>query len=191
MLRFAARSMLASFFVVNGVKAVRHPETLVAEAQPIANKVVPLAKRVAPAQVAEQIPEETRDLVKISGAMQIAGGVALATGFGRRLGATALALSMVPHVAASQPFKGRTAEEKERNRSLFLRNLALLGGVILAAQDTQGKPSLGWRAADAQRRLSHAADRQLGALDKSATKAAKRAEKSLRKAQKQAKKQLG
>ena len=42
LLRFVARSMLASYFVVNGVKALRHPEEFVADAQPLADKVLPL-----------------------------------------------------------------------------------------------------------------------------------------------------
>jgi hypothetical protein len=28
----------------------------------------------------------------------------------------------------------------------FLKNLGLLGGLLLAAADTEGRPSIGWRA---------------------------------------------
>ena len=40
--------MLASFFVVQGAKAVMNPEPLVADADTLAKAFVPLAKKVAP-----------------------------------------------------------------------------------------------------------------------------------------------
>ena len=48
LLRFAGRTMLASFFVVQGAKAVINPEPLVADADPLAKAFVPLAQKVAP-----------------------------------------------------------------------------------------------------------------------------------------------
>src|SRR5665811_2174009 len=112
LLRFAGRTMLASFFVVQGAKAVINPEPLVADADPFARAFVPLAQKVAPPSVAGYLPEDTKTLVRITGAAQIVGGLMLATGIGRRLGAGVLGLSMVPHVIASRPTKNSTAEER-------------------------------------------------------------------------------
>ena len=66
LMRFAARSMLARFFVVQGAKAVVHPEPLVADAEPIARSFVPLAQRVAPASLAGYVPDDTKTLVGAS-----------------------------------------------------------------------------------------------------------------------------
>ena len=191
LLRFAGRTMLASFFVVQGVKAVLNPEPLVADADPFAKAFVPLAQKVAPPSVAGYLPEDTKTLVRITGAAQIVGGLMLATGIGRRLGAGVLGLSMVPHVIASKPSKNSTAEEREIAKSHLLRNVALLGGAILASLDTQGRPSLAWLADDRRQRLATDAERTAKHLTgtakrtghgvaKEARRAAKRAAKDAR-----------
>ena len=97
--------MLASYFVINGVKALRHPEEFVADAQPLADKVLPLVTSSLPAEVRGYLPEDTAGFVKCNGALQIVGGLSLATGLGRRLGAGVLALTMVPHVLVANPLK--------------------------------------------------------------------------------------
>ncbi|HLT61368.1 MAG TPA: DoxX family membrane protein, partial [Microlunatus sp.] len=147
LLRAAARTLLASYFVVSGVKAVKDPESLVPAAQPVADKVVPLVKDYAPDTVAKYVPEDAATLIRINGALQLAGGFALATGKGRRLGALLLAASLVPSTIAKHPFWDREDPEQEAaDRAHFLKNASLLGGVLLAAGDTEGKPSLAWRA---------------------------------------------
>ncbi|MCW2812319.1 MAG: hypothetical protein JWP61_2777 [Friedmanniella sp.] len=147
LLRAAARTMLASYFVASGVKAIRNPEKLVPAAAPMADKVVPLVKQYAPEQVAHYIPEDPATLVRLNGAVEVLGGLALATGKGRRLGALLLAGTIVPSTIGNYPFWSRTdAHEKAVDRSNFLKSISLLGGVLLAAGDTEGKPSLAWRA---------------------------------------------
>lgn len=159
LLRFAARSMLASFFVVNGAKAIANPEPLVGEAEPLAASFVPLAQRVAPPSLAHYIPSQTTTLVRVTGAAQVVGGLMLATGFGRRIGAGLLGVSLVPHVIASRPSKQSTPEERKIAKAHLQRNVALLGGVILAALDTEGKPDLAWLAADRKKKVTAEAGR--------------------------------
>jgi len=147
LLRTAARTLLASYFVTSGVKAVRSPDLLVPAAQPVADKLVPFVKQYAPASVAGVLPEDTKTLVRVNGAVQVLGGLALASGKGRRSGALLLAGSLIPSTIAKYPFWSITApEEKAQARAHFSKNLSLLGGVLLAAVDTEGKPSLVWRA---------------------------------------------
>jgi uncharacterized membrane protein YphA (DoxX/SURF4 family) len=147
LLRTAARTLLASYFVASGVKAVRNPAALVPAAEPLTDKVVPLVKEYAPAQVAHYVPEDAKTLVRINGAAQILGGVALATGKGRRLGALLLAGSLIPSTIAKYPFWAQQdPEQRAEARQHFLKNASLLGGVLLASVDTEGKPSLAWRA---------------------------------------------
>ena len=56
LLRSAARSMLASYFVASGVKALRDPGALVPVAEPLIDRVVPAVKQYAPEQVAATSP---------------------------------------------------------------------------------------------------------------------------------------
>lgn len=177
--------MLASFFVLEGVKAITKPEEQTAAAEPIARRVVPLAQKAAPAEYAGYVPEETKTLVQISGAAQVVGGLAFATGLFRRAGATILATTMVPHVVATVLSKPDDADEKSAKRGLLVRNLALLGATLLAAQDTQGNPSLGWRAEHAGRRLAKKADKQQKSISRDADKLGRKAKKQLKKARKQ------
>lgn len=147
LLRAASRTLLASYFVVSGLKAVKDPAALVPDAEPLTDRLVPLVKQYAPAQIANVIPEDTATLVRINGALQLAGGLALASGKGRRVGALLLAVSLVPSTLAKHPFWTRdTAEERAIDRSQFLKNASLLGGVLIAAGDTEGRPSLAYRA---------------------------------------------
>lgn len=147
LLRAASRTMLASYFVTSGYKAFRQPDVLVPAAEPVADRLVPLVKKYAPAQVGGYVPEDTRTLVRVNGAAQVLGGLALASGKGRRLGAVVLAASLVPSTLAKYPFWTRTSpDEKAQDRTHFLKNVSLLGGVLLAAGDTEGRPSLVWRA---------------------------------------------
>lgn len=176
--------MLASVFVANGIKALRDPESLVPAAEQFTDKVVPLAKKYAPAQVATTIPDDTVTLVRLGGALQTSGGLALASGKGRRAGAAMLALAMVPQVLAANPLRrGLTTEEKQHARSQLLTNIGLLGGVLVAAQDTEGKPSLAWRAHAGGERIadkSRKVQRQLAKDAKRATKDAKKQAKKAR-----------
>jgi uncharacterized membrane protein YphA (DoxX/SURF4 family) len=147
LLRAIPRTMLASYFVAAGIKAIRDPESLVPAAEPLVDRVVPLVKEYTPEQVAGYVPENAVTLVRINGITQVMGGTALATGKGRRLGALLLAGSLVPSTIAKHPFwKVQDPEERAQDRTHFLKNVSLVGGVLIAAQDTEGKPSLAWRA---------------------------------------------
>jgi uncharacterized membrane protein YphA (DoxX/SURF4 family)/gas vesicle protein len=147
LLRAIPRTMLASYFVAAGIRAIRDPESLVPAAEPLVDRVVPLLKEDTPEQVAGYVPENTVTLVRLNGIAEELGGAALATGKGRRLGALLLAGSLIPSTIAKHPFwTVQDPEARAQDRSHFLKNMSLLGGVLLAAQDTEGKPSLVWRA---------------------------------------------
>lgn len=155
LVRVIARSMLASYFVVNGVRAARHPEDYAEDARSVTDRIVPAAKRVAPDEVAGFIPEDAATLVRVNGVLQAAGGLALATGKGRRLGAGLLALSLIPTTIARHPYWSREdPDERAADRAKFVKNVSLFGGVLLASQDTEGKPSLAWRANEGREELA-------------------------------------
>jgi uncharacterized membrane protein YphA (DoxX/SURF4 family) len=146
LLRAGYRTMLASYFITSGVKAVRNPAPLAELAEPLAEKVVPFVKKYAPDEVAHYVPEDPKTLVRLNGALQIAGGLALATGRGRRLGALLLAGSLIPSTLAKYPFWSQSGDEAAASRSHFAKNVSLLGGVLLASRDTEGRPGIAWRA---------------------------------------------
>lgn len=183
LLRFVGRSLLAGFFVSNGLKAVRKPDELVDAAEPIAEKFVPLAQRNLPPSAAAYLPTDTRSLVRLTGAAQVAGGLAMFTGIGRRPGAGLAALAMVPHVLAANP-RSASPGRKDAARSLLVRNLALLGAALVVSQDTQGQPGLMWRASDGYTRLQRQASRTQDELTREAEKLRRLAARKATEAQK-------
>ena len=58
-----------------------------------------------------------------------------------------LVASVIPTTYAGHRFWEEVDDETRAQQHVhFLKNLGLLGGLILAANDTDGAPSLGWRA---------------------------------------------
>ena len=88
-IRTAARTLLGALFVGSGWMALRHPDRLVPKAKPVTD-------RLSPALQAASLPTEAETLVKVNGAVQLAGGLLLATGHLTRPAAAALAVSVVP-----------------------------------------------------------------------------------------------
>ncbi len=183
--RAIARPLLSCIFVVQGANAVRKPEPLVGKAEPVADRLVPLIKKVAP-QVGDRLPEDTKNLVRLNGAAQVVAGLALATGNGRRLGATVLAASLVPTtVAGHRWWEVDDATQRQQQRLHFMKNLGLLGGLMLAAVDTEGRPGLAWRTSHGAKvtkretgRAAKLARRETGRAAKLAKREAKHAAKS-------------
>lgn len=143
LLRGVGRMLLGGYFIATGVKAVRDPSEFAEAAQPVADQVMPLVRRVLPDDLSSVLPEDTATLVRVNGALAVLGGLGMATGIGSRGGATLAAASMVPHVLAST---GKAAKLSELPKGVLLRNLALLGAALVVSQDTRGRPSIAWRA---------------------------------------------
>src|SRR5215813_12293551 len=141
-LRDAARPMLASIFIIQGFDTMLHPERVAPRAEPV---VAPLAELVP------GVPT-TEDAVRLNGAVQFTAGSLLALGIFPRLSALAIAATLVPTTVAGHRF-WEVEDEKERaqQRIHFLKNLAIFGGLLIAAADTAGRPSLAWRSRHAVR----------------------------------------
>jgi putative oxidoreductase len=136
--RRIARPLLASMFIAGGLDAIQSPEGKVKAAAAVTD---PLKEKV-PA-----IQQDTVTLVKWNGMVQVGAGALLAIGRFRRLAALALIASLIPTTYAGHRFWEEVDDEaRARQRIHFLKNLGLLGGLILEAADTEGAPSLGWRA---------------------------------------------
>ena len=151
LVRFIARPMLASLFIVQGLKTLRDPDSMVARAKPVTDRITPLLEKYAP-----QVTTETRTLVRINAGIHVVAGAMLATGTFSRVAAAALAGSMVPTTLAGHPFwEIEDPDEKRSQRLQFLKNVGMTGGLLLATVDTEGRPGIPWRARraalDAQR----------------------------------------
>ena len=142
--RLLARPMLATIFVVGGVNALRTTEAHAEKAKKVADRIVPLAQQVAPGA---PIPTDPATLVRINAGVQLLAAAALATGRAPRLSATVLAASLVPTTLAGHPFwEESDPQAKAMQRLQFAKNTSVLGGLLLAGVDTEGKPGLAWRA---------------------------------------------
>jgi putative oxidoreductase len=145
--RTAARTLLSAIFVYDGLRAVADSEQYAPQAKRVTDRVAPLLEKTDP-----RLPTDARTLVKINGAVQAAAGLMLATGHLTRPAAALLAGTLLPTTVAAHPFWAYDNPTDRRNHEIhFLKNLGLLGGLLLAAADTGGRPSLRWRA-------SHLAD---------------------------------
>lgn len=140
--------MLASIFVVQGLDTFQHPEKVAARAEPV---VEPLAR-----QAPGLVPADTEQTVRLNGAVQVVAGVMLGAGLWPRMAAAALAGTLVPTTLAGHPFwEHEDPQQRAQQRIHFLKNLAMLGGLLIAAADTGDAPSLSWRRKAARRRASH------------------------------------
>ena len=157
--RTIARPMLASMFVVGGVNALRNAPALAGKAGPITERTVPLIRRAVPQL---PVPEDPVTLVRVNAAIQLGAAAALATGRAPRLSAMVLAASLVPTTAAGHRFWEADDKQARAQQQLhFFKNVSMLGGLIIAAGDTDGKPGVAWRARraarDARREARHLA----------------------------------
>ncbi|GAA3964581.1 DoxX family protein [Gordonia caeni] len=141
-LRKIARPLLASAFIAAGVDALRAPRSTARSAQPL----VDAGRDALPVEVADKLPENAATVLRINGAAQIGGGLLLATGRAPRFAAAALAGTLVPTTVYDSAFWTETDPAlRDARRISFIKNVGLLGGVLIASADTEGKPSLAWR----------------------------------------------
>jgi putative oxidoreductase len=146
-LRAIARPMLASIFAIQGFDTMLNPHRVIAAAEPV---VRPLAERVS------VVPDQTEQAVRLSGAVQLVAGSLLAMGKLPRLSALAIAATLVPTTLAGHRF-WEVEDDKDRaqQRIHFLKNLSMFGGLLIAAADTGGQPSLAWRGRHVARAWRH------------------------------------
>ena len=151
LVRRLARPLLASVFITTGLDHFRHPGDKIEGARPL----VKAASKVTGKQA------NTERAVRVNGALMTGAGVLFAMGKMPRLSAAMLAASLIPTTVAEHAFwKETDPETKREERRRFLNNAALLGGLLIAAGDTEGKPGLLWRSQHAKLAASQAADRK-------------------------------
>ena len=158
LVRRIARPLLAASFISDGIDALRHPQAHIAGAAPLVEKVTEQADKQLPVQ----LPKDTAQWVKIIGGVKVGAGALFALGRLPRLSSLLLGATAVPTALAQHRFWEATDPKvKAEQTKHFVHLLGLLGGLLLAAVDTEGKPGLAWRArhaaADVRREARHVA----------------------------------
>ena len=125
-LRPAARVLTGSTYALLGFDALREPGGRVDQASPVLaaiRKWVPL-------------PDDDELLVRANAAVMVAGGTMLALGIAPRLSALALAGSLVPTTLAGHSYWAiEDPAARKQQRIQFHKNMAMLGGLLLAVID--------------------------------------------------------
>lgn len=167
MTRRVARPLLSAIFISSGINALRHPDYIVEAARS--------------AGLSE--PEK---LTQAHAVTNLVGGLALATGRFPRVAALGLAAGLLPTTYVGHPFWSAEAEQKQMQQVNFLKNLGLIGGLLIAAADTGGRESLPHALGRISSRTAKKADKASAKASKRAGKARGRASKKAGKLQSQA-----
>jgi putative oxidoreductase len=148
--RALARPLMAAMYVADGASALKSPG--------------PRVDMVRSAGLSE--PEK---LVQANAATMLVAGLLFATGRLPRLSALALLASMVPTTWVGHAFWSETdPQAKQMQQMHFMKNLSMMGGLLLATADTGGRES-----------LPHAAGRLSRRAQRKAAKAAASAQKKV------------
>ena len=178
LVRRIARPLLAAPFIYGGISTLRKPQDRVPGAAPVVEKIA----EAADAQLPVQVPRDVQQWVQADAAVKVAAGSLFALNKFPRLTALVLSASIVPTTLAGHRFwEHEDPTERFGQISNFLKNTGLLGGLLLAAVDTEGKPSVGYRARRSAKAAAAATEKSFEQASKRAAKAQKKSEKQLKK----------
>ncbi len=131
-LRPAARVLTGSTYLLLGFDALREPGGRVDQAA----GVLAAIRKWAP------LPDDDELVVRGNAAVQVAAGTLLAMGRFPRLSALALAGSLVPTTLAGHSYwKIEDPAVRKVQRIQFHKNMAMLGGLLLAVLDQPSRPA--------------------------------------------------
>ena len=143
MLRRLARPLLGLTFVASGVDAIRDSDRR--------------SQRAGALGVGD--PQQVTRAVA---GTQVGAGALLALGRFPRLTSFALALTVVPEAVTAHAFWAeQDKQDRQTQRSLFVRDLGLLGGLLVSVADTGGRESVPHLARRAAKKARRRAAKQL------------------------------
>ncbi|GAB3132723.1 DoxX family protein [Tsukamurella serpentis] len=150
MIRRIARPLLGSIFIYNGYTGLTGDPRARAEAvAPLVNKATDSLPE------SSMVPTDPGTWVRINSGVQLGGGLLLAVGRVPRVASLALAGTLVPGTVMDHAFWNETDPVRRREQQVeFVKNLSLLGGLLIAGFDTEGKPGVAWRARKAAEQAS-------------------------------------
>ncbi len=161
LVRRIARPLLASTFIYEGIDALRHPEAKAAGAEKLDIASMPGMDRLN--------ITSTGQAVQVNAAVQVIGGTLLSLNRVPRLAALALAGSIVPTTLAGHRFWEESDPARKANQQAhFFKNASMLGGLLIAGADTEGRESLRHKtrriSRRSQRKAKQAAAKQAARL---------------------------
>ena len=125
-LRPVARILTGSTYVLLGFDALLAPGARVDQAAPV----------LAAVRKAVPLPEDDELVVRGNAAVQVLAGALLTLGLAPRLSALALAGSLIPTTLAGHSYWAiEDPVARKQQRIQFHKNLAMLGGLLLAVLD--------------------------------------------------------
>lgn len=125
-IRTTARLLTGSTYAILGFQAAKEPGGRVGAA----GETIALMRKVLP------LPKDDELIVRVNGAIQSAAGVTLALGRFPRISALVLVGSMIPTTLAGHAFwKIEDPVARAGQRIQFQKNLAMIGGLLLASID--------------------------------------------------------
>lgn len=162
LIRFLARPMLASSFVIAGLDKLKNADDTAAQLSPILRR----------ASESLPFPADEKMLARMIGGAQLGAGALLGLGKFARFSAAVLTLTSALNTFVEwRSADISTKEGRQARRAQLLKNISLTGGVLLAAADTAGRPSLAWRAEHLAIDAKKATGKQLKRADKAVRKA--------------------
>lgn len=186
MVRRIARPLLAAPFVFEGVRTALRPERDI-DVYPQAFEAVDsaLAQTSAPGFV------DVRAVIRVSGAVAAGAGIMYATNrYPRAAAAALLATTSVGWAGRKRVWELR-GEERVQEIQSILTDAGLLGGVLLAVVDHDGRPSLGYQVNRFVERSQKKAQQKQLELEKKAQQKQRELEKKAQRVEKKTKSSLG
>lgn len=138
--RKLARPLLAASFIYNGVNRLRTPDST-KHLKPAIDAAAKAAPQLAPLRGQERLVGQA------VAATQVGAGALFALGRFPRLSSTLLLVA--GSINAYVDFVNAEADTKEKKEARIadgIKNASLVGAVALTSVDTEGNPSLVWRA---------------------------------------------
>jgi putative oxidoreductase len=127
LVRSIARPLLGWVFVSSGVDVLRNPHPRAEVAGPVIDKVTGSASF---------LPDDRVTMVRANAAVMLGAGTMLALGKAPRLAALALVGSMIPTtVGGHRYWEFDDPAKRAQNRIHFNKNLAIIGGLLMAASE--------------------------------------------------------
>jgi uncharacterized membrane protein YphA (DoxX/SURF4 family) len=143
MIRRLARALLGGAFISSGIDAIRDVDRRAMRAE------------------AYGVPEPVQ-ATRVAAIAQIGAGALLVLNRAPRLTALVASLAVIPDALTGHDFwTEKDPDAKHTQRSMFARDLGLLGGSIVTAVETGGRESMPHRAVRASRQAAKAAAKKV------------------------------
>lgn len=172
LLRRLARPALAAPFIVEGVRTAISPEREISVA-PAAFAQVDRALQSSPA------PSflDARSILRLSGAVAAGAGFLYATGRAPRLASGVLLATTTVGLAGRKKVWELKGAARTDEITSILKDAGLLGGIMLALVDREGRPSLGYQVGQFVERTQKQATKSQQRLEKKADALGKKVQK--------------